>query len=59
MADLPDGYYHVHHIASGCGDSVRVLVKNGRIVWHPARCQCGNWIHGPEDLTLEGAEADE
>lgn len=60
MTDLPDGYYWVTHIAGSCGDTVRVLVKDGKITWWPSQCRngCLGVIHGPEDLDLSTAEAE-
>lgn len=49
---MTDGLHYVKHIASGCGEDVKVLVRDGKIVWFPTKCKCGTRILTTEDLEV-------
>lgn len=56
MALADSSWLWVPHVASGCGDRVRVLMKGGKAVWWPTRCACGGTILTSNDLDLSTGE---
>lgn len=53
---MTDGLHYVTHLR--CGEDVKVLVKDGKVVWYPTRCKsCGYPILTSDDVNLSTAES--